>query len=76
MNELKNLTNVVIEKLGKAVHKENRAVIRTFSFYFINYSIFYCTSYRYITHRGLHQYLCGKRNPLYPILAASVVSYT
>jgi hypothetical protein len=61
MNELKNLTNVVIEKLGKAVQKEN--CYQDFSFYFINYSIFYCTSYRYITHRGLHQYLCGKRNP-------------
>jgi hypothetical protein len=32
--------NVVIEKLGKPVHKEN--CYRTFSFYFINYNIFYC----------------------------------
>jgi hypothetical protein len=33
MNKLKNLTNVVIGKLGKLVHKQN------YFFYFINYNI-------------------------------------
>jgi hypothetical protein len=33
MNKLKNLTNVVIGKLGKLVHKQN------YLFYFINYNI-------------------------------------
>ena len=36
MNGLKNLTNVVIEKLGKLVHKQN--CLTTLS-YFINYNI-------------------------------------
>ena len=37
MNELKNLTNVVIGKLGKLVHKQNCS--HYFFFYFINYNI-------------------------------------
>ena len=37
MNELKNLTNVVIGKLGKLVHKQTCS--HDFFFYFINYKI-------------------------------------
>ena len=37
MNELKNLTNVVIGKLDKHVYKQNRC--HEFFFFFINYSI-------------------------------------
>ena len=37
MNELKNLTNVVIGNLGKLVHKQNCS--HNFLFYFINYNI-------------------------------------
>ena len=44
MNELKNLTNVVIRKLGKLVHKQNCS--HDF-FYFINYNII--LQLRYIT---------------------------
>ena len=44
MNELKNLTNVVIGKLGKLVHKQNCS--HDF-FYFINYNII--LQLRYIT---------------------------
>jgi len=46
MNELKNLTNVVIGKLGKLVHKQNCS--HDFLFYFINYNII-IVQVRYIT---------------------------
>jgi hypothetical protein len=45
MNGLKNLTNVVIEKLGKLVHKQN---CLTTLFHFINYNII-IVQVRYIT---------------------------
>jgi hypothetical protein len=46
MNELKNLTNVVIGKLGKLVHKQDCS--RDFYFYFMNYNIT-IVRVRYIT---------------------------
>jgi hypothetical protein len=46
MNELKNLTNVVIGKLDKLVHKQNCS--HNFLFYFINYKIIIILV-RYIT---------------------------
>ena len=74
MNELKNLTNVVIKKLGKLVHKQN-----CFSrfFIFMNYNII-VVQVRYISietkevarigHIGFlfpPEYSCGKRNPVF-----------
>jgi len=46
INKLKNLTNVVIAKLGKLVHKQNCS--HDFLFYFIDNSIFN-EQVRYIT---------------------------
>jgi len=46
MNELKNVTNVVIGKLGKLVHKQKCS--HNFFFYLINYNI-NIVQVRYIT---------------------------
>jgi hypothetical protein len=52
MNELKNLTNVVIGNLGKLVHKQNCS--HNFLFYFINYNIIIVQ----VTHLGRHLSTC------------------
>jgi len=48
MNECKNLTNVVIEKLGKLVHKQSCSHDVFFIYFYINYDII-IVQVRYIT---------------------------
>ena len=82
MNEHKNLTNVVIGKLGKLVHKQNCS--HDF-FIFINYNII-IVQVRYLTIETNeatrivyneflfpHSYSSDKRNPLHSIRIASIV---
>jgi hypothetical protein len=86
MNELKNLSNVVIGKLGKLVHKQNWVF---FLNYFINYNIIINIDLNKLDTLLLKQkklpvlditgfffawVLRWKRNPLYPIRGASFVS--
>ena len=62
MNELKNVTNAVIGKLGKLIYNQNCSHdFETKEVSCIGYTVFgFC--------------ICGKRNPLYPIPVASFVS--
>jgi len=81
MNELKNLTNVVLEKLGKLVHKK-KLYSRLF-FYLINHNII-IVQVRYITietkrsypywiqwffphayHQGLHRSIHAEKETRY-----------
>ena len=64
MNKLKNLTNVVIGKLGKLVHKRN---IWNNWFLFLH-------SYSGEGQGATPEYSCRKRNLLYPIQVISFVS--